>query len=86
VPSLVKWAVDLFAALPVDEAVAQFIGLLNDEDPRVRWVAAVALVGLGRGNSDVAAALRASIQDADADVREAAAWALRQVERKLKEA
>ena len=80
-PSLVKWAVESLSSLKVEEAAAQFIELLKDELPGIRWVAAVVLGRIGRGSAEAAAGLRGSLQDADGDVREAAAWALSQVER-----
>jgi HEAT repeat protein len=81
VPSLVRWAVDSLGCLKVEEVVPQLITLLKDERPAARWVAVVALARVGSDSVEAAAALRGALQDSDGVVREAAAWALSQVQR-----
>jgi HEAT repeat protein len=80
VQPLVKWAVESFACLKVEEVVPQLVGLLKDEHAGVRWVAIVALSRVGRGSAEAVAAVRASLQDRDDKVRGAAVWALSQIE------
>ena len=78
---LVKWALESLGKVKVEEAVPQLIELLKDQNPEIRWVAVVALGKIGRGSADAAAALRGSLQDSDAEVREAAIWSLSRVDR-----
>jgi len=80
VQPLIKWAVGAVRGLKVEEAVPQLIELLKDADAGVRWAAAIALAKLGPGSAAAAAALRASSQDSDGEVREAATWALARTE------
>lgn len=80
VRSMVQLALRVLGGLPASEAVRGLVELLRDPAPNVRWIAAVALARLGRGSTEAIAVLRDSLQDADAEVRDAAAWALRRLE------
>jgi hypothetical protein len=81
VPSLIRWAVKCYGGLTAEEAIPQLVGLLGDENAGVRWAAVVTLGRIGRGSAAAAAGLRAALSDGDDEVREAATWALSQVER-----
>jgi HEAT repeat protein len=68
--------------LQVAELLPSIIALLKDEDPAMRWVGVVALGRIASSDERAVIALRESLHDRDEEVHEAAAAALRWIERK----
>lgn len=80
--SQVAWLLKTLAEMDVTEVVEELRHqLLTNADKGIRWAAAVGLARIGKGDQEAALALRAALSDTDDEVREAALWALTQVER-----
>jgi HEAT repeat protein len=64
-----------------EEVIQPLIDQLNVEAPSIRLTAALVLGEVGRGRSEVIAALQKALVDSNEQVREAACWALEKQQR-----
>ena len=84
ISELVAWISGCFGILSekkAEEVIQPLIDQLNVEAPSIRLTAALVLGEVGRGRSEVIAALQKALVDSNEQVREAACWALEKQQR-----